>query len=481
MSGSEGGSEGGSEALNTDRLVGKGDRRDDGGDDPADEFEDDPESDAADDAQQTVEAFADSDAVESETTQQTGSDVTVEVVSDPTELTSQQDMVSVELEDGEVVVGRVYDDTEGAVIIDKNFEIFDEDNHDFVEIDTDRLESDSVRIERYDTVDLTDLPGVEPLSADEGGYNEITSGTADAETLVSDMRTVDEWCEASDINEALENHPITDQEAQQVRERIADNLSRVRDDELRREYAKRTIIGNDSWKAGNAPIFTKNGRPMNVILKSNTPRPADIPHEMGHGLTQMSGYVVHCEGGISKDPDSGQWWDTKTDPRNTTEFQKYMHVKSGVRNRGGDRNIETAHGWDDWHEDAESRIQTAENSDSDDLPTVDELRTQYSADGWEEKMDNFASQANRAFYEMHLRNAVNGTKKGIVNGYSAYHSQETIAQMNELFQTNSIEKSAKVERVVKNYPEVTAAYLEMFEPSDTVKNRLRDIDGVSVD
>lgn len=60
--------EGGSEVLDTDRLVGKGDRRDDGrdggGEDPGEEFEDTSNSAAAADAQQTVEAFAESETTE---------------------------------------------------------------------------------------------------------------------------------------------------------------------------------------------------------------------------------------------------------------------------------------------------------------------------------------------------------------------------------------------------------------------------------
>lgn len=70
MSESESGSEDDSGGIKPDRLVGKGDRSDDGdgdddggggggGEDPAGEFEDNPTSAAADDAQQTVEQFAD--------------------------------------------------------------------------------------------------------------------------------------------------------------------------------------------------------------------------------------------------------------------------------------------------------------------------------------------------------------------------------------------------------------------------------------
>jgi hypothetical protein len=118
---------------------------------------------------------------------------------------------------------------------------------------------------------------------------------------------------------------------------------------------------------------------------------------------------------------------------------------------------------------------SATGTPSKETPTVDKLRSEYSdqTDGWEDKMDNFASQANRAFYEMHLRNEVKGERVGIKNSYAGYKSHEVMAQMNEVFQTNNSTVAESVESTVRKYPEVTAAYLELKEPSETVKDELK--------
>jgi len=583
------GSEGNTDQIDTNRTTkAKGDSRDDG-DDPAEEFEDDPDSEAAADAQQTVEAFVESDDNPPTESSDTPTDVSVETIDTPRELTPQKDAVRIELGDGEVVVGRVYEDNGDTLLVETNYEVFDPDNHEYIEIDKEQI-GEGVQIERYDTVDMTQIPGVEPLPADEGGYNEIPSSASDAEELVAEIRTVEEWNEVSDINGQLaEQFSITESGAEQLRSKITNTLSQFRDDELKREYAKRTLITNSRPKPGNAAAFTENGRPINFIVKSEKGfLDGDIPHEMGHGITHMCGFTTPSSDGVSGE-DSKDYWDTQVDPRNTAEFQQYMHTKSGVRNNGTtEANVTRPFGWDDWNEDAKSRLQTLDSPDSqfesvsdsigrdlsegdvvrfderpfslyrgkewevvsspdfhDDVPqatlrnregathqvaligdhntpeethgefdadaqptqiakgysdsktaknldqtrftegestpTVDELREQYSAESWEKKVDNFASQANRAFYEMHLRNAIRGEQIGIRSGYSAYHSQETIAQMNELFQTHDKQTAKNVKSTVKNYPEVTAAYLELAEPSETVRDQLRDIDGVTVD
>jgi hypothetical protein len=135
------------------------------------------------------------------------------------------------------------------------------------------------------------------------------------------------------------------------------------------------------------------------------------------------------------------------------------------------------------YSDASGGDQVVGNSDfvDDNMPTVDEVRDGFDSQTWEEKADNFASQANRAFTEMWLRNELRGEKSPIQSDYSATKSHEVMSEVNELFQTSHESWLDDAERVATTYPELTGAYLDMMEPSDAVKGRFKKIDGVTLD
>lgn len=118
--------------------------------------------------------------------------------------------------------------------------------------------------------------------------------------------------------------------------------------------------------------------------------------------------------------------------------------------------------------------------DSSGTPTVDEYRDELTADSWDETVDQFASEANRAYYKMYLQYENNGTKEPIKDGYSSTTAAEVPSQMHELFQTQSETDAERSTEVAEAYPRLTAAYLEMFEPAEPVKDKLSDVDGVSI-
>jgi len=113
-------------------------------------------------------------------------------------------------------------------------------------------------------------------------------------------------------------------------------------------------------------------------------------------------------------------------------------------------------------------------------PTVDEFRDELDAETWEEKVDEFASQANRAYYKMYQRKANEGVEEPILDGYSTTTADEVPSQVHETFQSPSGSAVERAPEIAELYPRLTAAYLEMFDPSPEVAAELEDVDGVTV-
>jgi hypothetical protein len=119
-------------------------------------------------------------------------------------------------------------------------------------------------------------------------------------------------------------------------------------------------------------------------------------------------------------------------------------------------------------------------SGGDDVPTVDEFRDELDAETWEDKIDNFASESNRAFYKMWLNKEHRDIEQGINSGYSSTTADEVPSEMHEVFQGPGDVKAETAAEVAETYPRLTAAYLELFEPSDDVRKELENVDGVTV-
>jgi len=119
-------------------------------------------------------------------------------------------------------------------------------------------------------------------------------------------------------------------------------------------------------------------------------------------------------------------------------------------------------------------------TDPGDSVSVDEYRDELDAETWKEQVDQLASHANRAYYEMYLKKEHEGVEEPIKDGYSSTTAAEVPSQLHEVFQSPSDSNAERAAEIAEIYPRLTAAYLEMFDPSPAVRGELEGVDGVSV-
>jgi hypothetical protein len=86
------------------------------------------------------------------------------------------------------------------------------------------------------------------------------------------------------------DYPISDELLEEAHEAVGSALSRARNQELAREYAKRTLfIGDDADRSNNASLEANDtvGNRMALDNDGQGPTGMTVQHEMGHGMMQM--------------------------------------------------------------------------------------------------------------------------------------------------------------------------------------------------
>jgi hypothetical protein len=321
-----------------------------------------------------------------------------------------------------------------------------------VEVPAGQLASPEASVTRYDTDDLLDVPGIDPLPPEEGGLNGIPE-TEDGDELAAAIREFDTWSEASgrDFSE-----PIDDSQLQNAKDVTAGILDRAVDTELSREYAKRALIGNNADRANNGAMQTPRGQKMLSMTLEDGARaesPRVIKHEMGHGVVQLRGYGSDNNMNARR----GNYWPDDIDPTDSEDFQQYL------LDRGDDS--ETAHGWDEWSDDVAAEFDDADEFDTDvgnaigeDLSAGDVVRFTDSPEArldsttWEVYDVRGGSDRIGDRREVYLRDRDGNTISREVTEEEDYGVRNGDAEAGELRYTGA----ADVQAVAKGYSDIEA-------------------------
>lgn len=479
-------------------------------------------------------------------------------------------VVQVILPDGESVVGYYDGDSTSAIFVQPTLKSGAEDA---IEIPKAQLADPDAQISEYETDTLVDVPGIDPLPPDEGGFNDVPE-TDDPQELANSIRTHDDWSEAAgmDISE-----PIDEEQLTEAKEVIGGVLSRANDPEIARVYAQRTVIGDNANRACNGARKTPYGQTMNSMTRDDKEWHGEraVRHEMGHGVVQLGGHSSRN----NRNAHDMEYWPDEIDPTDGEDFQQYL-MGDGPRTdhvgKGWDvwsDEVRQGYSEDEWDTDVENDVAaelgagdvvrfeappderidsttwevtevrepshgrtevflrdgqghyiSKELAEADDYgvtdgegvagemryardvdavawgysdsdaamrnqetrftgnggKTVDEIREETEFEGWEEKVDNLVSQANRAFYEMHLKNEYEGVEEPIIDGYSSTTAAEVPSQIHEMFQSDKDSRAERAAEVAEMYPHLVAAYLELWQPAERVREELAGVEGVTV-
>jgi len=382
-----------------------------------------------------------------------------------------------------------------------------------------------------------------------GGFNEVTDETG--VELAEQIPTSDERQEiVTEDNGA----PISDELAERVYQTVGNVLSRANDQELAREYARRTgYIGNETGgRSYNGPVSLQPGGGQAMRMGSNSR--ATMRHEMGHGIAQSYGfnkqdtsYAWDREYWPGVDPDTSEFedllvgrdnvgavgideWEDDVEaevvgptfrgpqadmeslsPGDLVKFENSPSVFSdskvweitGVeegRTGGVDYEIRdpTAYtesfkvrGGEAFGDDVENTLKDYSDADAAAAgdPTdftaggfdeVESTREQVAELGAEEKVRQYVSQSNRAFYKMHQANAKLGEKAReqmtIKSAYSSTNAHETISEMNEVMQTGQFHVAKQAaEKLSTHHPQLLGTYMAMFDPSPTMQEAIAEV------
>lgn len=96
----------------------------------------------------------------------------------------------------------------------------------------------------------------------------------------------------------------------------------------------------------------------------------------------------------------------------------------------------------------------------------------------EEKMHNLVSAANKSWYRQarQIESDPSERSRRVIVGYDGYASSnphETVARASEVMQSTSEMGVNAADDMARYHPELVAAHVEIFEPSQEVKDRLR--------
>jgi hypothetical protein len=382
-----------------------------------------------------------------------------------------------------------------------------------------------------------------------GGFNEVSDETG--EQLARKIPRSDE---RQDIVTEDNGAPISDELADSVYETVGEVLSRANDQELAREYARRTgYIGNETGgRSYNGPVNLQPGDGQALRMGSSSE--ATMRHEMGHGIAQSYGF---------NDQDTSFAWDEEywpdIDP-DSDEFQSLLVGRDNVE----------AVGFDEWSDDVDTEINgptfrgpqaDLENLSAGDLmkfeespsiftdskvwevtgvdddatggvdyevrdgtgytdtirirggeafgddventlkdfsdpesaragedteftgkplESISEAEARVRELGAEEKVREYVSQANRAFYKMHKAEKELGDRAKeqmtIKSGYSSTNAHESISEMNEIMQTEQEHLAEEAaQKLTTHHPEFVGTYKAMFDPSPTMQEALDEV------
>jgi len=113
------------------------------------------------------------------------------------------------------------------------------------------------------------------------------------------------------------------------------------------------------------------------------------------------------------------------------------------------------------------------------IEQIEQAQERVSELNAEEKVREYVSQANRAFYKMHQASDRLGQRAReqhtIKDAYSSTNAHETISQMNEVMQTD-IDHVAReaAQKLSSHHPQLLGTYMAMFDPSPTMRDKLNE-------
>jgi hypothetical protein len=382
-----------------------------------------------------------------------------------------------------------------------------------------------------------------------GGFNEVSDETG--VELAKQIPTSDERQEiVTEDNGA----PITDELADDIYKAVGGVLSRTNDQELAREYARRTgYIGDKSQKKAsyNGPVSLQPGDGQRMVMAGDDKE--TIRHEMGHGIAQSFGFnkqdTSHAwdrnywpEDG--SDPDELQSllvgrdnvdavgfneWQAEVDEEilgpsfrgpqadlenmaagdllkfedspsifTDSEVWEITGVSEGVsggvdyeiRDKTGFTDTVKIRGGEAFGDEVENtlkgfsdpgRAEAGEDTEFTGRPVeqIEEAQERVSELSAEEKVREYVSQANRAFYKMHQASDKVGKRAReqhtIKDAYSSTNAHEAISQMNEVMQTD-IDHVAReaAQKLSSHHPQLLGTYMAMFDPSPTMRDKLNE-------
>lgn len=354
--------------------------------------------------------------------------------------------------------------------------------------------------------------------------------------------------------------PITDELYNTAQETIGEALSKARDNDVAKEYARRFgYIGDDSPenRAYNGPI--EAGDMTRMVLVSDDRD--TINHEMGHGVAQTFGYsqadtsyAWDMEYFPDVDPDSEEfpslfvskpdgdppgfeeWRDEAradaagptfqgriadvdelepgdliktTEPLNplsdATKFEIIERDDEGlgpveytVRDRSGKedsirvRNGELFGGFAEIENtnkgfsDAETARQRGVTQfvDTPDTGAIQNARAEAVNKDAEGKIEQLVSEANRAFFKMHVADKEVGRETAreytVGSEYSSTNAHEVLSKLHETMQSQNPPKtSAEARKLSRHHPRLVGTYLSLFEPSEEMAQDLQDKAGIT--